>query len=99
MSFRTTLELHGKTATGIQVPDAVVAALGSGRKPAVTVTVNGYSYRTTVAVMGGKNMTPVSAEHRQAAGLTAGDEVEVALVLDTEPRTVDVPAELAAALE
>ena len=99
MSFRTTLSLHGKSATGIEVPAEVVAALGSGKKPAVTVTVNGYSYRSTVAVMGGKNLIPVSAEHRKAAGLTAGDAIEVDLVLDTEPRTVDVPAELAEALK
>jgi hypothetical protein len=99
MSFRATLELHGKTATGIEVPDDVVVALGRGRKPAVTATLNGYSYRTTVAVMGGRNLIPVSAEHRDAAGLTAGDQVEVDLVLDTAPRTVDVPAELAEALD
>ena len=53
MRFHTTILQGGKTATGIQVPDEVVAALGSGRRPPVKVTINGYTYRSTVAVMGG----------------------------------------------
>ncbi|GAA4348268.1 YdeI/OmpD-associated family protein [Angustibacter luteus] len=98
MSFRATLQLHGRTATGIEVPDAEVEALGSGRQPAVEVTLNGYSYRSTVAVRGGVYLIPVSAEVRAAAGVSAGDEVDVTLVLDTAPRTVEVPEDLAAAL-
>ncbi|MEU4578279.1 MULTISPECIES: YdeI/OmpD-associated family protein [Nonomuraea] len=99
MSFRTTVELAGRTATGFEVPAGIVEALGSGRRPAVTVTVNGYSYRSTVAVMGGRYLLPLSAEHRQGAGVAAGDEVEVTLELDTAPREVAVPGDLAEALD
>ncbi|MGH3626090.1 MAG: YdeI/OmpD-associated family protein [Sciscionella sp.] len=98
MSFRTTLEVGGKTATGIAVPEDVVAALASGKRPAVVVTLNGYTYRSTVAVLGGRFMLPVSAEVRSRSGVAAGDEVEVDLWLDTEPREVCVPADFAAAL-
>jgi hypothetical protein len=96
--FRATLELGGKTATGIQVPDRIVESLGAGRRPPVTVTINGHSYPSTVASMGGRFMLPVSAENRSCAGVAAGDEVDVHLELDTKPRTVDVPADLAEAL-
>jgi len=98
MMFRTTLELHGKTATGIEVPDDVVAALDAGKRPPVRVTVNGHTWRSTVAVMGGRNLVGVSAENRAAAGVSAGDVLDVELVLDTEKREVEVPADLAAAL-
>jgi Domain of unknown function (DUF1905)/Bacteriocin-protection, YdeI or OmpD-Associated len=100
-TFRATLLLEGKTATGVQVPAEVVEQLGSGRRPAVTVTLNGgHTYRSTVAPFAdGIYMLPVAAEHRNAAGLTAGEEVEVTLELDTAPRDVDVPPELAAALD
>jgi hypothetical protein len=96
--FRATIEQGGKTATGIQVPEEVIQALGSGKRPAVTVTINGYTYRSTVAVLGGRYMVGVSAEHRAGAGVAGGDEVEVDVDLDTAPRAVDVPADLAAAL-
>jgi hypothetical protein len=98
MRFTTTLQLHGKTATGIDVPPEVVEALGQGKKPKVVVTINGHSYRSTVAVMGGQHLVPVAAEHRAAAGVEAGQVVEVDLEPDTAPREVDVPAELAEAL-
>jgi Bacteriocin-protection, YdeI or OmpD-Associated/Domain of unknown function (DUF1905) len=97
--FRTTVELGGKTATGLEVPAEVVDALGAGRKPPVTVTIGGHSYRSTVAVMGGRYLLPLSAENRTAAGVSAGDEVDVDVELDTEPREVAVPDDLAAALE
>jgi Bacteriocin-protection, YdeI or OmpD-Associated/Domain of unknown function (DUF1905) len=99
MRFRAVLELHGKTATGMQVPDEVVAALGSSRRPAVRVTINGYTYRSSVAVMGGVFMLGVSAENRSGAGVAAGDVLDVDLELDTEPREVVVPADLLAALD
>lgn len=98
-SFSTTLLKDADTnATGIQVPGDAVVALGAGKKPKVKVTVNGYTYRSTVAVFGGDFFLPMSAEHRTKAGLAAGDSIEVSLELDTEPRLVDVPADLAAAL-
>jgi Bacteriocin-protection, YdeI or OmpD-Associated/Domain of unknown function (DUF1905) len=99
MRFHTTILQGAKTATGIQVPDEVVAALGSGRRPPVKVTINGYTYRSTVAVMGGAYMVGVSAEHRAGAGVAGGDEVDVDLELDTAPREVEVPPDLAAALD
>jgi hypothetical protein len=99
MRFRTTIVQSGKNTTGIQVPDEVVEALGSGKRPAVKVTVNGYSYRSTVASMGGVFMVSLSAEHRAGAGVGGGDEVEVDLELDSAPREVTVPPELVAALD
>jgi hypothetical protein len=96
--FRGRVELGGKTATGFVVPAAVVERLGSGRRPAVRVTINGYTYRSTVASMGGQFMVGVSAEHRGPAGVAAGDEVDIDLELDTEPRAVEVPSDLAGAL-
>lgn len=98
MRFRATIELNGKTATGIRVPDEVVDALGAGKRPAVRATINGYSYRSTLGVMNGASMLPLSAEHRQGAGVAAGDAVDVELELDAQPREVDVQADLAAAL-
>ena len=99
MRFRTTIVQTGKTTTGIEVPDEVMEALGSGKRPAVKVTVNGYSYRSTVASMGGRSMVSLSAEHRAGAGVAGGDEVEVDLEPDTAPREVTVPDDLAAALD
>jgi antitoxin component of MazEF toxin-antitoxin module len=99
MRFRTTIVQSGRNTTGIEVPEEVMAALGAGRRPAVTVTVNGYRYRSTVASMGGVAMVSLSAEHRAGAGVAGGDEVEVDLELDTAPREVEVPADLAAALD
>jgi len=97
--FRTTIQQSGKTATGIEVPEEVVEGLGSGKRPAVKVTINGYTYRSTVAVMGGRYMVGVSAEHRAGAGVAGGEEVEVDLELDSAPREVQVPADLGAALD
>ncbi|MCW1969790.1 MAG: YdeI/OmpD-associated family protein [Anaerolineae bacterium] len=98
MQFKTTLLLGGKTATGLVVPPEIVVALGAGKKPAVSVTLNGYAYRSTIATMDGQFMLPVSAEHREKAGIKAGDEVDVSLALDTEPRVVVVPLDFADAL-
>jgi hypothetical protein len=98
MRFTTTIELGGKTATGFAVPDEVVEALGRGKRPPVTVTLGGHSYRTTVAVMGGRYLVPLAAEHREAAGVAAGDEVTVDIEPDDAERVVDVPADLAAAI-
>jgi Bacteriocin-protection, YdeI or OmpD-Associated/Domain of unknown function (DUF1905) len=99
MGFRTIVQQSGKTATGIRVPDQVVEALGSGKRPAVKVTINGYTYRSTVAVFGGEYWVGVSAEHRAGAGVAAGDEVDVDVELDTSPREVAVPADFSAALD
>jgi hypothetical protein len=98
MRFRATIELAGKTATGIEVPDEVVAGLGSSKRPAVRVTIRDHTYRSTIASMGGRYMLPVSAEHRSSAGVAAGDEVDVEIELDTEPREVTVPPDFVDAL-
>jgi Bacteriocin-protection, YdeI or OmpD-Associated/Domain of unknown function (DUF1905) len=97
MRFRATLESNGKTATGIHVPVEVVEALGSGRKPAVRVTIAGHTYRSTIASRGGRYLLGVSAENRERAGVVAGDDLDVELDLDTEPREVPVPPDLMSA--
>jgi hypothetical protein len=99
MRFNATIQLSGRTATGIEVPAAVVATLGQSKRPPVRVTIQGHTYRSTVASMGGVFMLPVSAEHREAAGVQAGDEVGVDIELDTAPREVVVPPDFADALE
>jgi hypothetical protein len=99
MKFRTTLLQAEKNATGIQIPDEVVASLGAGKRPPVRITINGYRYRNTVAVMGGVFMVGVSAEHRKGAGISGGDAIEVEIELDTEPRLVTVPPDFQAALD
>ena len=92
------LQEEGMNATGLPVPGEVVTAFGKGKKPKVKVTINGYTYRSTVAAYGDVFMLPLSKENREAAGVKAGDQVEVTLELDLEPRTVEVPPDLAAAL-
>ena len=99
MRFHATIAHSGKSATGIEVPANVVAALGQGKRPKITVTINGYSYQTTVGVMGGLSLIPVSADVRAKAGVAGGDEVDVDVVPDTAPRVVEVPADLAEALD
>jgi hypothetical protein len=99
MRFRATLQLAGKTATGIEVPPDVVDALGAGKKPPVMVTIGGHTYRSTIASRGERFLLPVSAENRAGAGVAAGDELDVEVVLDRAPRDVVVPADLAAALD
>ena len=99
MKFKTTIkQAEGSTATGIEIPDAVIAALGAGKKPPVKMTVNGYAYRSSVATISGNYMVGFSADHRAASGLKGGDPVEVEIDVDTEPRTVELPADFQAAL-
>ncbi|CAN5690797.1 hypothetical protein BH10ACT1_BH10ACT1_02360 [soil metagenome] len=99
MRFRTVIELGGKTATGIHVPDDVVEALGGGKRAPVAVTVAGFRFQTTLGSMGGRAMVPLSAERRNAAGVAAGDEVEVDIELSSAPSVIEVPDDLAAALD
>ena len=99
MRFHTIIKQGDKTATVIEVPAVVVAALGPSRKPPVKVTINGYTYRSTVATVGGAFMVGVSADVRDKAGVAGGDAVDVDIELDTEKREVTVPADFAAALE
>lgn len=99
MRFRATIEQGGKTATGIEVPITVVEGLGAGKRPPVRITIKGHTYRSTVASMGGRSMVGVSAENREAAGVAGGDTVDVDIELDTAPRDVTVPPDLAKALK
>lgn len=98
MTFRSVLLLSGKTATGLEVPAEVVEALGTGKRPAVVVTLNGSTYRSTIAPYSGAYILPVSAEIRERAGVVAGDTLEVTVERDTEPRAAEVPEDLAASL-
>jgi hypothetical protein len=95
--FETTMSQFGNN-TGIEVPPAVLEALGGGKRPAVVVSVNGYEYRSTVGVMQGLFLVPFSSDKRAATGIGGGDAITVELALDTAPREVEVPADLAAAL-
>ena len=97
--FRAKLLLEGKTATGIEVPAKVVESLGAGKRPAVAVKLHKYTYRTHVAPMGGRFLIPVAAEVRERSGVKAGDTLEVTIELDTAPRVVKVPPDLAKALK
>jgi len=99
MRFHTTILQGDKTATGIRIPDAVVEALGAGKRPAVKITINGFTYRSSIAVMGGIYMVGVNADNRVGAGVAGGDEVDVDIEVDTEPREVVVPPDFAAALD
>ncbi|WNF27178.1 YdeI/OmpD-associated family protein [Streptomyces sp. C11-1] len=97
MKFSTTMFQTGNN-TGIEVPEDVVEALGAGKRPPVNVTVNGFSYRSTIAPMGGRYLIPFSADKRKETGIGGGQAIEVELTLDTAPRTVEPPEDLAAAL-
>jgi hypothetical protein len=98
MRFRAKVLLAGKTATGVEVPAKVVDGLGSTKRPLVSVTINGYTYRSAIAPMGGVYMLGISEDVRNNAHVKGGDTVDVDVVLDTKPREVEVPAELAKAL-
>ena len=98
MKFRGTVLLSGKTATGIEVPADVVEGLGGGKRAAVSVTLHAHTFRTTLGSVDGRPMIPVSGEVRDAAGVSAGDVLDVGIELDIAPREVTVPDELAAAL-
>ena len=99
MRYRTTVELFTKTGTGLRVPREVVTDLGRGKRPPVRVTIGGHTYRSTVAVYGDEFFLPLNAGNRERAGVAAGDEVDVEVELDTAPREVTVPPDLASALE
>jgi hypothetical protein len=98
MKIRALLQQSGKTAVGFSVPEDVVLALGKGKRPPVNVTINGYTYRSTVAPMGGGYMVGVSADNRAAAGVAGGEIHDIELTLDTAPRDVELPEDFAAAL-
>ncbi len=99
-TFSTTLEKGtSKDVSGIVVPPEVIEALGKSKKPAVKVSLNGYTYRSTVAVMGGKFMIGLNKEHRASSGLVGNETLDVSLELDTELRTTEIPNDLKKALQ
>jgi hypothetical protein len=98
MRLTAQLQATGGNTTGFRIPDEFVSSLGGGGRPKVVVTVQGYQYRSSIAKMGGEYWLGVSAERRTAAGVSAGDVLELDIVLDTQERTVDVPEDLALAL-
>lgn len=98
ITFHTTILQTGKNTAGIQVPEEVIEELGAGKQPLVRVTINKYTYRSAVAVMGGKYMISFNPDHRKASGVQGGDLADVTLELDLEPRTVEIPKDLRAAL-
>lgn len=98
MKFQAVIQLNGKTATGIAVPDAIIEGLSAGKRPKVRVTIGAYTYRTSIGSVDGEAMIPISGENRAGAGVAAGDTVEVQIEIDTEPREVVVSPDFAAAL-
>ncbi|WP_257667329.1 YdeI/OmpD-associated family protein [Parapedobacter tibetensis] len=95
--FNTTILQEGNN-TGIQVPEDAVEKLAAGKRPPVKVTLNGFTYRSTIAVMGGRFLIPLSAERRTKANVKGGDQLDITLALDTEPREVELPNDFKAAL-
>jgi Bacteriocin-protection, YdeI or OmpD-Associated/Domain of unknown function (DUF1905) len=98
MKFKTKIFQSGNN-TGIVVPEKIVESFNAGKKPPVVITLNKYTYRSTVAVMGGKYLVSLSAENRKNAKVAGGDEVEITIELDTEPRTVELPGDFKKALD
>src|SRR5215831_12588339 len=98
MKFRTDVE-PPEPMRGLEVPPEVVESLGQGKRPRVTITINGYSWKSRVAIMRGRYLLGLSIANRQAAGVAIGDEVEVELEFDPDPRLVIEPADFARALD
>ena len=98
ITFHTTILQTGKNTAGIQVPEEIIQNLGPGKRPLVRVTINKYTYLSAVAVMNGKYMISFSPEHRKAAGAQGGDEADITVKLDLEPRTVEILNDLKHAL-
>lgn len=98
MKFTTKIAQFGNN-TGIIVPENILESLGAGKKPPVVITLNNYTYRSTVASMGGQYLVSLSAEHRKNAKVAGGDKVEITITLDTEPRTVELPLDFKKVLD
>ncbi|GAA2680914.1 YdeI/OmpD-associated family protein [Nonomuraea recticatena] len=98
MKFRTLVE-PPEPMRGLEVPPEVVEALGGGARPPVTITVNGHSWKSRIAILRGRHLLGLSNANRQAAGVATGEEIEVELELNTEPRVVVEPTDFARALD
>lgn len=97
-TFRTELLQMGNNV-GIEVPEDVVLGFGAGRRVPVTVLLNGHTYSSTIGVMGGRFLVPVSRAVREAAGVAGGETHDVTLEHDTSSRRPELPDDLAAALD
>src|SRR5262245_10176447 len=97
MKFKAKVVASGN-ATAVEVPKALLESLSAGARPPVTITINGHSWRSRIAAMRGQSLIGISAANRKASGISEGDRVEVAIELDSEPRTVHEPPDVAAAL-
>ncbi len=98
MKFSATIKLTGNN-TGIPIPEEVLEALGAGRKPALMITLNGYTYRNTVGSMNGVPMIALSKAHREAAGVAGSEEHEIEVTVATEPEAIELPQDLEDALK
>jgi Bacteriocin-protection, YdeI or OmpD-Associated/Domain of unknown function (DUF1905) len=98
MKFRSYVE-PPEPMRGLEVPIEVVEALGGGKRPAVTITINGHSWKSRVAIMRGRYLLGLSNANRKAAGVATGDEVEVEVEIDAEPRLVAEPADFTRTLD
>jgi hypothetical protein len=98
MKFKTTIFQKGNNL-GIEIPENIIAKLNAGKKPPVLMTIKGYTFRSTVAVMGGKFLIPLSSEHRKFVTVKGGDQLEMNIELDPQPRDVEIPTILALALK
>ncbi|MEO5840681.1 MAG: YdeI/OmpD-associated family protein [Acidimicrobiales bacterium] len=98
MKFTAVLESHGKTATGIEIPASVIDKLGGGKRALIRVTIKGHTYASAIGSMNGRSLISVSADNRTKAGINAGDRVTVDVVLDTEKRDIEIPADFAKVL-
>lgn len=98
MQFRAVVIPSGN-ATAVEIPDAVMASLGPEARPPVTITINGYSWRSRVAIKDGQRLVGISAAHREAAGIAEGQAIDLDISLDTAPREVEEPDDLKSALD
>lgn len=97
-TFTTTLLRQGNNV-GIDVPDEVVTSFGAGKRVPVIVTLKGYSYASTIVVMGGRFLVGVNAAHRAASGARGGETLDVTIEHDAGVRTVEIPVDLGEALD
>ena len=96
-TFKTTIVREGSMCF-VPVPFDPKPVFGKVRAP-VKVTLNGYTYRSTIASMGGTVCIPLRRSNREAAGLEGGETLNVKLELDTEKREIKPPADLVKALK
>jgi len=98
VTFRAEILRTGKNTTGIEVPAVILESLGGGKRPLIWVTLKEYTFRGAVGSMGGRPMIPLSAANRKAAKVEGGEQLEITIKFDLEPRSVDPPGDLKAAL-